>query len=203
MVVHNWKYNSGICLEGIRRAFENLVRIVDVTAKIGNKYFPNICHKCYRCSKPPLKQPHSQKNGCLLPMKCSLWYWHVCLALNQCNILFYCTTGCASLSVCWSGTLIQGAVLDKRTAIGLILGTGSNACYLERADRVQHWEGKRHGEKQVTLILMIPYTLIYTYSIDKYVHMCIHTFHWSKSVSQRQEDVEQDLNIKIDTIFTG
>ncbi|KAJ9592548.1 hypothetical protein L9F63_015783, partial [Diploptera punctata] len=48
-----------------------------------------------------------------------------------------------------TGTLIQGGVLDKKTAIGLILGTGSNACYMERAERVQHWEGQRHGEKQV------------------------------------------------------
>jgi hypothetical protein len=105
-------------------------------------------------------------NGCLLPkIKCSLCYWHVCL------VLLYCTTGCASLSVCWSGTLIQGAVLDKRTAIGLILGTGSNACYMERANRVQHWEGQRHGEKQVMFLIMIPiyidlhlfHTLICTY----------------------------------------
>nr|CAD7430790.1 unnamed protein product [Timema monikensis] len=48
-------------------------------------------------------------------------------------------------------TLVQGAVLDPRTTIGLILGTGSNACYLERADRVQHWEQQRHGEKQVII----------------------------------------------------
>nr|CAD7458132.1 unnamed protein product [Timema tahoe] len=50
-----------------------------------------------------------------------------------------------------TGTLVQGAVLDPRTTIGLILGTGSNACYLERADRVQHWEQQRHGEKQVII----------------------------------------------------
>ncbi|XP_069680567.1 hexokinase-1-like isoform X2 [Periplaneta americana] len=50
-----------------------------------------------------------------------------------------------------TGTLVQGAVLDKKTAIALILGTGSNACYMERADRVQHWEGQRHGEKQVII----------------------------------------------------
>lgn len=50
-----------------------------------------------------------------------------------------------------TGTLIQGAVLDKKTAVALILGTGSNACYMERADRVQHWEGQRHGEKQVII----------------------------------------------------
>ncbi|XP_076174875.1 hexokinase-2 [Ptiloglossa arizonensis] len=31
-----------------------------------------------------------------------------------------------------TGTLVQGSVLDPDTAIGLILGTGSNACYTER-----------------------------------------------------------------------
>jgi len=159
MVIHNWRCYSGICLEELTKAFENLVRIVDVVARTGNKYFPNMCHKCYHFNKPPLKQPHSRKNECLLPAKCSLCDWHVFLALKKCHVLFYYTTGYASLSVCWSGTLIQGAVLDKRTAIGLILGTGSNACYMERANRVQHWEGQRHGEKQVMLILMIP---IYT-----------------------------------------
>lgn len=50
-----------------------------------------------------------------------------------------------------TGTLIQGATLDPNTAIGLILGTGSNACYLERADRVEHWEPERHGEREVVI----------------------------------------------------
>lgn len=49
-----------------------------------------------------------------------------------------------------TGTLVQGSTLDSDTAIGLILGTGSNACYLENADRVEHWEPERHGEKQVS-----------------------------------------------------
>jgi hexokinase len=44
---------------------------------------------------------------------------------------------------------MQGAVLDPRSRIGLILGTGCNACYLERADKVYHWESERHGEKEV------------------------------------------------------
>ena len=44
---------------------------------------------------------------------------------------------------------MMGAFLDKNTCVGLILGTGSNACYLERADRVENWETKRHGEKEV------------------------------------------------------
>ena len=52
-----------------------------------------------------------------------------------------------------TGTLVQGATQDPNTAIGLILGTGSNACYLERADKVEHWEPERHGERQVSLNL--------------------------------------------------
>lgn len=39
-----------------------------------------------------------------------------------------------------TGTLIAGAMLDSRTRIGVIVGTGSNGCYMERASRVQHWE---------------------------------------------------------------
>ena len=50
-----------------------------------------------------------------------------------------------------TGTMIQGSTLDSNTAIGLILGTGSNACYLERADRVEHWETERHGEREVII----------------------------------------------------
>jgi hexokinase len=42
-----------------------------------------------------------------------------------------------------TGTLIQGAYTDKNTAIGLILGTGSNACYIEKAERIHNWEGVR------------------------------------------------------------
>lgn len=50
-----------------------------------------------------------------------------------------------------TGTLVGGSTLDPDTAIGLILGTGSNACYLERADRVEHWETERHGEREVII----------------------------------------------------
>lgn len=41
--------------------------------------------------------------------------------------------------------------MDKRTRIAIILGTGSNAAFLENADRVHHWEGERHGEKNVII----------------------------------------------------
>ncbi|XP_053978516.1 hexokinase-2-like [Hylaeus volcanicus] len=50
-----------------------------------------------------------------------------------------------------TGTLVQASTVDPDTAIGLILGTGSNACYLERADRVEHWETERHGEREVII----------------------------------------------------
>lgn len=51
-----------------------------------------------------------------------------------------------------TSTLIQGVNLDKRTRIGIIFGTGSNAAYVEQADRVKHWEGKgKCGAKQVCI----------------------------------------------------
>lgn len=51
-----------------------------------------------------------------------------------------------------NGTMqVEGARLDSKTRIGMILGTGSNAAFLERADRVHHWEGERHGEKNVII----------------------------------------------------
>lgn len=46
---------------------------------------------------------------------------------------------------------MEGARLDNKTRIGMILGTGSNAAFLERADLVHHWEGERHGEKHVII----------------------------------------------------
>lgn len=50
-----------------------------------------------------------------------------------------------------TGTVVQGARMDPATRIGIVVGTGSNACYVERADRVQHWETERHGEKNVII----------------------------------------------------
>lgn len=50
-----------------------------------------------------------------------------------------------------TGTLVQGARMDADTRIGIVLGTGSNACYVEQAERVQHWESERHGERNVII----------------------------------------------------
>ncbi len=35
------------------------------------------------------------------------------------------------------GTLVAGAYSDQNTRIGLILGTGSNACYLEKTKNIK------------------------------------------------------------------
>jgi hexokinase len=34
------------------------------------------------------------------------------------------------------GTLMSTAYYDRKTAVGLILGTGTNACYIENVDRI-------------------------------------------------------------------
>lgn len=51
-----------------------------------------------------------------------------------------------------TGTLIQGATHDPRVKVGIILGTGSNAAYMERVEYVKHWETRpRDGEKTVLI----------------------------------------------------
>jgi len=41
-----------------------------------------------------------------------------------------------------TGTLVQGVYLDPECAISMILGTGSNACYLEKVERVHKWTNR-------------------------------------------------------------
>uniref|UniRef100_A0A1B0CLD2 Phosphotransferase n=1 Tax=Lutzomyia longipalpis TaxID=7200 RepID=A0A1B0CLD2_LUTLO len=50
-----------------------------------------------------------------------------------------------------TGTLMQGALMEPRTRIGMILGTGSNACYMEEADRVKHWETQHDQVEHVCI----------------------------------------------------
>ena len=38
------------------------------------------------------------------------------------------------------GTMMSCAYRDNKTAIGLILGTGTNACYIENLDRIETLE---------------------------------------------------------------
>lgn len=49
------------------------------------------------------------------------------------------------------GTLMASAYNDQNTRIGLILGTGSNACYVENLDNVKTWDGDRNDPKQVII----------------------------------------------------
>ncbi|XP_052122312.1 hexokinase-2 [Frankliniella occidentalis] len=48
-----------------------------------------------------------------------------------------------------AGTLVKGSYLDRDCAIGLILGTGSNACFLEHAHLAKNNSHLTHGEKDV------------------------------------------------------
>ncbi|CAN7984507.1 unnamed protein product [Ixodes pacificus] len=50
-----------------------------------------------------------------------------------------------------TGTLVKGAFLDHNCAIGLILGTGSNACYLEKIEKIEKWEGDKTGIHEVVI----------------------------------------------------
>ena len=49
------------------------------------------------------------------------------------------------------GTLMASAYNDQNTRIGLILGTGSNACYVEDLDNVKTWTEDRNEPKQVII----------------------------------------------------
>ena len=48
-----------------------------------------------------------------------------------------------------TGTLMSCAYLDHETYVGLILGTGTNACYMERVSKVGTWEGRPDGEQTI------------------------------------------------------
>ncbi|KAG8194447.1 hypothetical protein JTE90_011055 [Oedothorax gibbosus] len=50
-----------------------------------------------------------------------------------------------------TGTMMMGSYLDKRSAIGLILGTGCNAAYFEKVERIEKWEGKHPGINEVII----------------------------------------------------
>ncbi len=59
----------------------------------------------------------------------------------------------------FTGTLIAGAQADHNCAIGLILGTGCNACYLEKVSRLPNWTagGDKIGEVRIVLEISIDY----------------------------------------------
>ena len=50
------------------------------------------------------------------------------------------------------GALISGAHQHSTCRVGLILGTGTNCCYVERLDNVELWEHDRCEPKQVNKV---------------------------------------------------
>lgn len=50
-----------------------------------------------------------------------------------------------------TAALITGNFLDKKCTIGLILGTGSNVCYIENIDAIEKWEDDNDSSKQVMI----------------------------------------------------
>ena len=58
------------------------------------------------------------------------------------------------------GTLMSTAYYDRKTAIGLILGTGTNACYFENIDRIETLENYKAGDQKEVFL-----SNIYLYSI--------------------------------------
>ncbi|CAF1175679.1 unnamed protein product [Didymodactylos carnosus] len=49
------------------------------------------------------------------------------------------------------GTLMACAYQDPHTSVGLILGTGTNACYMEQLDKVGTWDGDYNEPKQTII----------------------------------------------------
>ncbi|CAF2065766.1 unnamed protein product [Rotaria magnacalcarata] len=58
---------------------------------------------------------------------------------------------CAALVNDTVGTLMACAYKEPATSIGLILGTGTNACYIEDLDKVGTWNGDHDEPKQVII----------------------------------------------------
>jgi hypothetical protein len=64
------------------------------------------------------------------------------------------------------GTLMSTAHSDRNCQIGLILGTGCNACYMEDLECVGLWDGQINNPKQVFnflhyYFLLFPFVLHY------------------------------------------
>jgi len=49
------------------------------------------------------------------------------------------------------GALLAGAHLDRDCQIGLILGTGTNACYMEETTKIAKWRGDKDSMRQVVI----------------------------------------------------
>ncbi|XP_013785503.1 hexokinase-1-like [Limulus polyphemus] len=50
-----------------------------------------------------------------------------------------------------TGTLMSCAHKNRECRIGVIVGTGTNACYMEKTENVETWEGDQNDSKQVII----------------------------------------------------
>ena len=50
-----------------------------------------------------------------------------------------------------TGVMMCGAFNDPNVSIGLILGTGTNACYMEKLAAVYKWDGDQGEPSQVII----------------------------------------------------
>ena len=50
-----------------------------------------------------------------------------------------------------TGTMMSCAFKNPSVSAGLILGTGTNACYMEHLDNVPKWDGDRDEPRQVII----------------------------------------------------
>lgn len=50
-----------------------------------------------------------------------------------------------------TGTMVSCAFDDPDVEIGLILGTGTNACYMEQISNIPKWNGDQSHPKQVII----------------------------------------------------
>lgn len=50
-----------------------------------------------------------------------------------------------------TGTLMSCGWEDQDVSIGLILGTGTNACYMEHLENVEKWDGEMDEPRQVII----------------------------------------------------
>ncbi|KAF1742710.1 hypothetical protein MXB_5324 [Myxobolus squamalis] len=48
-----------------------------------------------------------------------------------------------------TGALLNGAFLKKATNVGVINGTGTNACYFEEIEKVQRWKSSSHTKRVI------------------------------------------------------
>jgi len=53
-----------------------------------------------------------------------------------------------------SGTLVNGVYLDRDCAVGLILGTGSNACYIEKSNKYEKWVNRDKAYDNVKEVIV-------------------------------------------------